>query len=58
MLLMVVAFFSVVVASPQYVGAAFNPFTLNLAMIVLAAIGYLAQVDIPSAGCTLRQPKE
>jgi hypothetical protein len=36
----------------------FNPATLNLAMIALAAIGWIAQRDLPTARHCLRRPPE
>jgi hypothetical protein len=56
--LMTVAFLSVVFTVPAYLGAVFNPFSLNLAMTILAVIGYISAVDIPSAARCLREPKE
>ncbi len=53
---MLVALASVAVASPSYLVAAFNPVTLNLAMIALSVIGYVAAEDLPSASRCLRQP--
>jgi len=42
--------------SPSYLVAAFNPVTLNLAMIALSLVGYVAAAEIPSASRCLRQP--
>jgi hypothetical protein len=42
--------------SPAYLTAAFNPVTLNLGMILLSVIGYIASVDLPSASRCLRSP--
>jgi hypothetical protein len=53
---MVVALASVAITSPSYLVAAFNPVTLNLAMIALSAVGYTAAAEIPSASRCLRQP--
>jgi hypothetical protein len=45
--------------SPSYLVAAFNPLTLNMAMILLSLIGYLASSELPSASRCLRNaPKE
>jgi hypothetical protein len=56
---MVLALINVAVVSPSYLVAAFNPVTLNLGMIALSLIGYLAARDIPSASrCLRRPPKE
>jgi hypothetical protein len=53
---MLAALANVAVLSPSYLVAAFNPVTLNLAMIALSVIGYLAAAEIPSASRCLRQP--
>jgi DoxX-like family len=53
---MVVALANVSIMSPSYLVAAFNPVTLNLAMIALSAVGYIASIEIPSATRCLRQP--
>jgi uncharacterized membrane protein YphA (DoxX/SURF4 family) len=42
--------------SPRYFGAAFNPFTLNLAVASLAGIDLLVVGSIPSAARCLRRP--
>jgi uncharacterized membrane protein YphA (DoxX/SURF4 family) len=52
--LMIAATIGVAVNSPSYLWAAFNPVSLNLAMIALASIGLLARRDLPSAGHCLR----
>ena len=49
----------VALTSPAYLGGAFNPVTLNLAVGALAAIDLLTLDDIPSAGrCDRRAPEE
>jgi len=53
---MVVALAGVAFASPEYLVGAFNPVTLNLAMITLSLIGYIAAAELPSASRCLRQP--
>jgi hypothetical protein len=53
---MVAALANVAVRAPSYLVAAFNPVTLNLAMIALSLIGYVAAAEIPSASRCLRQP--
>lgn len=59
MLFMVAALAAVAFASPRYLVAAFNPVTLNVAMILLSLIGYVASSELPSASRCLRQtPKE
>ena len=56
-LLMAAALLSVVLRSPSYLVAAFNPVTLNVLMIVLSAAGYISSEDLPSASRCLRQPR-
>jgi uncharacterized membrane protein YphA (DoxX/SURF4 family) len=46
----------VAVASPRYLGAAFNPVTLNLSVLCLASIDLVALHDLPSAGRCRRMP--
>lgn len=53
---MAVALANVTITSPLYLVGAFNPVTLNLAMIVLSVIGYIAAAEIPTASRCLRQP--
>jgi uncharacterized membrane protein YphA (DoxX/SURF4 family) len=53
--LMLVAIAFVGVESPRYLSAAFNPITLNLAMVALSAIGLLCRKDLPSASRCLRK---
>jgi len=47
---------NVAITSPLYLVGAFNPVTLNLAMIALSVIGYIAASEIPTASRCLRQP--
>ena len=47
--LMVVALLTVALQSPGYLVAAFNPVSLNMAMIALSVIGLLTGKDLPSA---------
>jgi hypothetical protein len=54
-LAMLVALVVVALKSPAYLVAAFNPVTLNLAMILLSLIGYLSAADLPSASRCLRR---
>jgi hypothetical protein len=54
-LAMVAAFANVAAMSPSYLAAAFNPVTLNLAMIALSLVGYIAAAEIPSASRCLRK---
>ncbi len=54
--LMLLATAAVGINSPRYVGAAFNPLTLNLAIASLASIDLLVVGSIPSAARCLRRP--
>jgi hypothetical protein len=45
----------VAVCSPAYLGAAFNPVTLNLAVLALSVVGWLAAWNLPSARRCLRK---
>lgn len=47
----------VAVASPRYLGAAFNPVTLNIGVICLASIDLVALRSLPSAGRCRRRPE-
>ena len=59
MALMALAVVAVAVRSPQYLWGAFTPVTLNLAVIALAAVGWMAAGKMPHAGrCLRRPPKE
>jgi hypothetical protein len=44
-------------SSPRYLVAAFDPFTLDLAVVALAVIDLLALGSVPSAGRCLRRPR-
>jgi hypothetical protein len=55
-LAMAAALADVAITSPSYLVAAFNPVTLNLAVIALSLIGYIAATEMPSATRCLRQP--
>lgn len=55
-LLMLAALIAVAFASPGYLVAAFNPVTLNIAMILLSLTGYVASSELPTASRCLRQP--
>ena len=57
-ILMIGATISVVVNSPQYLVAAFNPISLNVLMMAVAAIGLVVSRDLPSARRCLRKPPE
>jgi DoxX-like family len=56
LVIMLAALGAVAMQSPHYLVAAFNPVTLNVGMIALSLIGYLAAVDTPSASNCLRRP--
>src|SRR5262249_54816009 len=57
-LLMILALIAVAHTSPGYLIAAFNPATLNVAVIALSAIGIICGGDRPSAGrCTTKKPE-
>ncbi len=56
--LMILATAAVLLASPRFAGATFNPVTLDLQMIALCAVGLLALRDLPSARRCLRRPPE
>jgi len=55
-LMMLVATITVAVKSPAYLEAAFNPITLNLAIVALSVIGWVAADFLPSALRCLRNP--
>lgn len=50
------ALVAVAVAKPSYLIAAFNPITLNTAIILLSLIGYLSAAELPSASRCRRRP--
>ena len=54
--LMLLATAAIGMNSPRYFGAAFTPFTLNLAVASLAGIDLLVVGSIPSAARCLRRP--
>lgn len=54
--LMLAATFGVAVSAPEYLSAAFNPVSLNVALLALAAIGVLTSRDLPMARRCLRTP--
>lgn len=57
-LLMVLATIGVVVNSPRYLGAAFNPISLNLLLTAVAVMGLIGMKDLPSAKRCLRKNPE
>jgi hypothetical protein len=52
--LMVLAAIAVAINSPLYLTAAFNPVSLNLAVVALSIIGWIASGSLPSARACLR----
>ena len=57
--LMTAALAGIIVKSPEYLSAAFNPVTLNLLVAALAVVGYLAAGKMPTASrCLRRKPKD
>jgi uncharacterized membrane protein YphA (DoxX/SURF4 family) len=58
-LLMLIATVTVAIRSPAYLQAAFNPVTLNTAMIALSLIGWIASAKMPSSThCKRTAPRE
>lgn len=55
-LLILIATIVVAIHSPAYLSAAFNPVTLNLAVIALSVIGWASAGLLPSARRCLRKP--
>jgi hypothetical protein len=56
--LMIAAMLGVALASPGYLVAAFNPVTLNIAVVALALVAYLSSAYLPSAAhCLRKEPK-
>jgi len=56
--LMVAATIAVAIKSPDYLTAAFNPVTLNLAVIALCIVGFIASRSLPTARrCLRKDPK-
>jgi hypothetical protein len=53
---MVATLANVALVFPSYLVAAFNPVTLNLGMIALSLVGYIAAAEIPSASRCIRRP--
>jgi hypothetical protein len=54
--LMAAATIGVAAASPRYLGAAFNPVSLNLVVAALATIDLIVLPDVPFAGRCRRRP--
>jgi hypothetical protein len=52
---MVLALVPILFTAPGYLGAAFNPVTLNVAVFALAAIGWFSRYLLPSAANCLRK---
>ena len=57
-LLMAAGLMAIAVNSPEYLTAAFNPVTLNVAMIALSAIALLSGRNLPSAARCQEQKRE
>jgi hypothetical protein len=58
LLAMPAALLAVAIKSPEFLGAPFNPVSLNLAVFALAAIALLIARDLPSAShCVRRLPR-
>ncbi len=57
-LLMLIATVAVLLASPRFARATFNPVTLDLQMIALCVMGLLSLRGLPSARRCLRRPPE
>ena len=53
--LMLAALCTVAMESPAYLSHAFNPVTLNLLVVVVAAVGWIASSNLPSATRCLRK---
>jgi hypothetical protein len=54
--MMLLATIGVAVSSPRYLGAAFNPVSLNLAIACLATIDLMILKGLPSAARCRRRP--
>ncbi len=55
--MMLAALAAVCVRSPEYVGAAFNPVTLNLLMVAMSVVGWIAWARTPTASrCKRKVP--
>jgi len=49
---------AVAISSPAYLGAAFNPVTLNLGLAALSAVGLIAGRGLPTAKRCRRKPTQ
>lgn len=56
--LMLIGIPIVAISAPAYVGAAFNPVTLNLGLAALSAIGLIAGRELPTATHCSRKPSQ
>jgi hypothetical protein len=56
--LMIVGILAVAISGPAYLGAAFNPVTLNLALASFSAIALVAGRELPSAARCRREPAQ
>jgi hypothetical protein len=55
---MIGALVAVAVTRPHYLVGAFNPVTLNTAMVLLSVVGYLSAADLPFASRCGRRPSK
>ena len=44
------------VSAPEYLTAAFNPVTLNMSLVIFAAIALITRRDLPTAANCRRKP--
>lgn len=57
--LMIAAALAVALLSPEYLTTAFNPVSLNLAVLALSIVGWIAAARMPSAArCLRKKPRE
>ena len=57
-LMMIAALVAVSLRSPSYLGAAFNPVTLNAGLVMLSIAGFLSAAELPSASVCLRRARK
>lgn len=55
--LMIIALLGVMFTAPDYLSAAFNPITLNVSVIILTLIAYIASENIPTASRCIRKER-
>lgn len=58
LILMLIGIPVVAISAPAYLGAAFNPVTLNLGLAALSCIGLIASRDLPTATRCIRRPSQ